>query len=51
VQDFAAGVLLIREAGGVVMGIDGRADVWRSDVVIAGTPETCRDLRRVLGGD
>jgi myo-inositol-1(or 4)-monophosphatase len=47
-QDFAAGVLLVREAGGLVSGLDGRTDVWRSDVVIAGTPETYRDLRRLL---
>ena len=50
VQDFAAGVLLIREAGGVVTGLDERVDVWLSDVVVAGTPTTYHDLREVLHG-
>lgn len=39
VQDFAAGILLIREAGGLVRGLDGREDVWHSDMVVAGTPQ------------
>jgi myo-inositol-1(or 4)-monophosphatase len=48
VQDFAAGVLLIREAGGLVTGLDGCVDVWLSDVVVAGTPQTHHDLCDVL---
>ena len=51
VQDFAAGVLLVREAGGVVTGLDGSDDVWRSRVVVAaGAPSTYRELREVLRG-
>lgn len=50
VQDFAAGALLIREAGGLATGLDGCLDVWRSDVVVAGTRQTHRDLRAALHG-
>lgn len=47
VQDFAAGVLLIREAGGLVTGLDGCADPWLSQVVVAGTA-TYEHVREML---
>jgi fructose-1,6-bisphosphatase/inositol monophosphatase family enzyme len=50
VQDFAAGVLLVRDAGGLVTGVDGRSEPWLSSVVIAETPQTHRDLRDALNG-
>jgi myo-inositol-1(or 4)-monophosphatase len=50
VQDFAAGVLLVREAGGLVTGIDGRDDVWLSDAVVAGTPAAYEAVRELLHG-
>jgi hypothetical protein len=31
-------------------GLDGREDVWESDVVVAGTPDTHRRLRELLAG-
>lgn len=48
VQDFAAGVLLIREAGGLATGLDGNDDVWASDLVIAGAPQMHDRLRELL---
>ncbi|NTU57603.1 MAG: inositol monophosphatase [Chlorobiaceae bacterium] len=35
--DFAAGVLLVREAGGTVTGFDGSEDVFRHHSIIAGS--------------
>jgi myo-inositol-1(or 4)-monophosphatase len=48
VQDFAAGVLLVREAGGLITGLDGREDVWLADIVVGGTPITHHALREAL---
>jgi len=42
--------LLVREAGGLATGLSGCLDVWRSDVVLAGTPQTHHDLCAVLQG-
>lgn len=43
--DMAAGVLLVREAGGVVYAPDGgEFDVMRPDTVAASTEELCREL-------
>jgi myo-inositol-1(or 4)-monophosphatase len=50
IQDFAAGNILIREAGGIVTGIDGNLNPWESPIVIAGTPQTYEKLRQVLKG-
>ncbi len=36
--DVAAGVLIIREAGGVVTGLDGEGDVIRHGPIVAGNP-------------
>jgi myo-inositol-1(or 4)-monophosphatase len=49
-QDFAAGTLLIREAGGNISGLGGHSDVWNSDVIIAGTPQTFEDLSTEFQG-
>jgi myo-inositol-1(or 4)-monophosphatase len=49
-QDLAAGILLIREAGGKVSGLDGREDAWNSSVVIAGAPEVYEDLNSAFHG-
>ena len=50
IQDFAAGTMLIREAGGIVTGIDGNPNPWESPIVIAGAPQTYEALREVLKG-
>jgi myo-inositol-1(or 4)-monophosphatase len=47
--DVAAGVLLVREAGGVVSGRDGAAfQLWRPHFVAAATGELRRELLEVL---
>ena len=50
VEDFAAGTLLVREAGGLVTGLDGQAAPWGASVVIAGPPRTHRELQQALSG-
>ena len=49
-QDFAAGLILIQEAGGKVSGRDGRSDIQNSDIIIAGTPQTFDDLHTAFQG-
>lgn len=47
--DVAAGVLLIREAGGIVTGRDGSAfDLWNPHFVAANGPKLHREMLRVL---
>jgi myo-inositol-1(or 4)-monophosphatase len=52
--DFAAGVLLVREAGGIVTGIDGSPDVFAHTSILAGSPIThpllLEKARRQFGG-
>ncbi|NTV01693.1 MAG: inositol monophosphatase [Chlorobiaceae bacterium] len=38
--DFAAGVLLVREAGGIVTGFDGSEDLFAHSSILAGSPVT-----------
>lgn len=48
--DVAAGVLLIREAGGTVTGAGGGPfDLWRADFLAASTPSLHAELCRCLG--
>ena len=48
--DVAAGVLLVREAGGVVTGRSGEAfDLWNPHFVSAAGAELHADLLRILG--
>lgn len=42
--DIGAGILLIREAGGVVTDLDGRHDYFRSGNILAGGPSVHRGL-------
>ena len=46
--DFAAGVLLIREAGGTVTDLDGGEDFFDSGNLVAGPPGLQSELRRVI---
>jgi myo-inositol-1(or 4)-monophosphatase len=48
--DIAAGLLLVREAGGYVTEIDGGADVLASCNVLAAGDGLYKDLRRLLSG-
>jgi myo-inositol-1(or 4)-monophosphatase len=45
--DLAAGVLLVREAGGIVTDLDGREDVLRHTGIVAGNPAMHAWLRTV----
>ncbi|HXG68243.1 MAG TPA: inositol monophosphatase [Blastocatellia bacterium] len=44
IQDFAAGTLLIREAGGIITGIDGNPNPWESNIIVAGRLQVYRQL-------
>lgn len=46
--DLAAGVLLVREAGGVATNLDGESDVWASGNVVAGSPRVHEELLRLV---
>jgi len=46
--DVAAGVALVRHAGGVVMGLDGDYVLGSAGPLIAGNAEVCELLREVL---
>ena len=43
--DFSAGVLLVREAGGIVTGFSGDADVYAHHSIVAGTPRSAAGIR------
>jgi len=45
--DLAAGTLIIREAGGIVSGLDGSENHLDSGHVLAGTPRIYRDLAKL----
>ena len=47
--DVAAGVLLVREAGGTVTNLEGSPDVLRHGPVVAGNPALHRWLMNLLG--
>jgi myo-inositol-1(or 4)-monophosphatase len=48
--DVAAGVLLVREAGGVVTDFEGRPDVLGHSAIVAGNPAMHAWLLEALGG-
>ena len=48
--DIAAGILLVREAGGVITDRDGGPVSIRSEGVIAGAPGAHADLLRLAAG-
>lgn len=45
--DIAAGILLVKEAGGSVYTFDG-SDIWNTGNIIAGTPLIANDLKRII---
>jgi myo-inositol-1(or 4)-monophosphatase len=47
--DVAGGVLIVREAGGVVTDLDGSEEVLKHGGFIAGNPRIYEELRRLLG--
>lgn len=48
--DVAAGVLIVREAGGVITDLAGKNDVLEHGGFIAGNPNIYRELRRLIRG-
>jgi myo-inositol-1(or 4)-monophosphatase len=48
--DVAAGVLILREAGGVITDLDGDEDVVKHGAFLAGNPAIYGELRRILAG-
>lgn len=49
--DLAAGTLIIREAGGIVSGMDGSEDFLDSGHVLAGTPKIYGALAKLMAAD
>ena len=49
--DLAAGALIIREAGGIVSGLDGSEDYLDSGHVLCGTPKVYAGLARMCAQD
>lgn len=48
--DLAAGALLIREAGGIISGLDGSEDFMESGHVLAGSPKIYAALAQLASG-
>lgn len=49
--DMAAGALMVREAGGIVSGLDGSEDYLESGHVLAGTPKIYAALAKLFAQD
>ncbi len=49
--DIAAGALLIREAGGIISGLDGSEEFMDTGHVLAGTPKIYSALARLFAPD
>lgn len=51
IWDLAAGALIIREAGGIISGLDGSESFLESGHVLAGSPKIYSALARLFGPD
>jgi myo-inositol-1(or 4)-monophosphatase len=51
IWDLAAGTLIIREAGGIISGLDGSEDFLQSGHVLTGTPRIYTALAKQFGPD
>ena len=51
IWDLAAGTLIIREAGGIISGLDGSEDFLNAGHVLGGTPRIYSALARLFGPD
>ena len=49
--DIAAGALIIREAGGIITGLDGSEDFLETGHLLTGTPRIYRELAKMFGPD
>jgi len=51
IWDLAAGTLIVREAGGIVSGLDGSEDFLETGHVLAGSPKIYSAMARLFGPD
>ena len=51
IWDLAAGVLIVREAGGIVSGLDGSEDFLDTGHILTGTPKIYAELAKLFGPD
>jgi len=49
--DLAAGTLIVREAGGIISGLDGSEDFMKSGHVLCGSPKIYSGLAKLFGPD
>ena len=49
--DLAAGSLILREAGGIISGLDGSEDFLETGHVLCGTPKIYKDLAKLCAKD
>jgi myo-inositol-1(or 4)-monophosphatase len=49
IWDIAAGALIIREAGGIISGLDGSENFLQTGHVLTGTPRIYRELAKLFG--
>ncbi len=49
--DMAAGALIIREAGGIISGMDGSEDFLDTGHVLTGSPKIYKALAKLMGPD
>ena len=49
IWDLAAGALIIREAGGIISGLDGSEDFLHTGHVLTGTPRIYKALAKLFG--
>ena len=49
--DYAAGMLLVREAGGRFGRLEGDDEVWAEGTILAGNPEIYEKLRTILAAE
>jgi myo-inositol-1(or 4)-monophosphatase len=51
IWDLAAGALIVREAGGIISGLDGSEDFLNTGHVLTGTPKVYAELAKMFGPD
>ena len=49
--DLAAGALIVREAGGIVSGIDGSENFLETGHILTGTPKIYRDFAKLCSNE
>ena len=49
--DLAAGAIIVREAGGIVSGLDGSENFLETGNILTGTPKIYRDFAKVCANE